>query len=611
MGVLTQPGSTAFTRMPCVPRSRPSAFASMLMAPLVPQYAVWPGAPTCAEIELTQQIAPPCPSRIICLALSVQTTQVPRTFVSNRLSKSPTVVSSHVMSGLIAALDTTQSSRPPRSATVRTIVVTCPGSRMSATTGNAFPPTSAIRWSVCDGSPAGRWFTATVAPSAARRTAVACPIPAVAPVTSATLPSKRRSMRAPISEDGDRVPGRSRPAGQPERQADDHELEAPLLFACPRHVLQLQAVGGEHAHGRDLKRVDRVQDALDVARDRLPVAVRQECSDPALVHPADGVDVQARLALAGRRVAVVPRAKLEPAPVMAGAEDEDVPLAEPRPLSLLDRLELRTGHRLTRLEPLDPAEPRHIQQHSPADQALAVGRHVERGGALGGHHLVGRPAVVDAALIGDVAQRVHVGVAVAVEGEPDEVRCERHPGRADVNVVALDHVADDGARVVRPRGRVHRDRHRRAPPGTDQRGRRPHSVRRDVVERPEFVVGAPAAPVLDRLEDLIELLQAYRRGLRQGRHRLLTAFWSLGLLRVRRPAPRRPAVTPGLRTRGWLSSPATRRSQARTCVPHQAPAIAARPAPGHPGGPHPGWCSAPWQLRTCPRPSSATPCGTA
>src|SRR5215831_3037871 len=426
------------------------------------------------------------------------------------------------------------------------MAATCPGSRISAMTGKPSPPASEIRSRVCDGSPAGRWFTATTAPSAARRTAVACPMPVVAPVTSATLPSKRRSMCAPFSEDGDRVPGRSSPAGQPERQADDHELEAPLLLARPGHVLQLQAVGGEHAHGRDLERVDWVQDALDVARDRLPVAVRQERGDPALVHPADRVDVQAGLALAGRRVVVAPRAEFEPAPVVAGAEDEDVPLAEAHPLGLLDRLELRTGHGLTRLQPLDPAVPRHIQQHPLPDQPLAVGRHVERGGAHGVHHLLGRPPVVDAAVVGDVAQRVHVGVAVTVEGEPDEVRRERHPGRADVDVVALDHVADDGARVVRPGDRVHRDRHRRAPPGADQRGRRSHRVRRDVVERPELVAGAPAAPVLDRLEDLVELAQAHRRGLRQCRHRLLTAFWSLGLLRARPRPPNSPrAAAPG------------------------------------------------------------------
>ena len=75
-----------------------------------------------------------------------------------------------------------------------TIAVTCAGSRMSATTGKPLPPASSIRRSVSRRIPAGRWFTATIAPSAASRTAVACPMPVVAPVTSATLPSKRRSM---------------------------------------------------------------------------------------------------------------------------------------------------------------------------------------------------------------------------------------------------------------------------------------------------------------------------------------------------------------------------------------------------------------------------------
>ena len=170
----------------------------MLIAPLVPQYAVWPGAPTCAEIELTQQIAPPCPSRIICLAASVHTTQVPLTLVSNSLLKSSRLVSSHVISGLMAAFDTTQSSRPPRAATVRTMAVTCSGSRMSAVTANPSPPASAIGPSVTSGSWPGRWFTPTSAPSAASRMAVACPMPVVAPVTSATLPSKRRSITAPL-----------------------------------------------------------------------------------------------------------------------------------------------------------------------------------------------------------------------------------------------------------------------------------------------------------------------------------------------------------------------------------------------------------------------------
>ena len=53
------------------------------------------------------QIAPPWPSRIICLAPSVATIQVPRTFVSKSWSNSSTEVLSQSMNGLIAAFDTT------------------------------------------------------------------------------------------------------------------------------------------------------------------------------------------------------------------------------------------------------------------------------------------------------------------------------------------------------------------------------------------------------------------------------------------------------------------------------------------------------------------------
>ena len=197
---------------------------------------------------------------------------------------------------------------------------------------------------------------------------------------------------------------------------------------------------------------------------------------------------------------------------MPGTEDEDVPFAEPDPLGPLDRLELGPGHGLTRLQPPDPAEPWHVQQHAPADEPLAVGRHVERGGALGGHHLLGGPAVIDQALVGDVAERVHVSVAVAVEGQPDVIRGKGHSAGADVDVMALDHVMGHRARVIRPGRGVHRDRHRRAPPGPDRGGRGPHGVGGDVVQRAELVVGPPAAPVLDRLEDLVELGQRDPRG---------------------------------------------------------------------------------------------------
>ena len=74
------------------------------------------------------------------------------------------------------------------------MAVTAAGSRMSATTGKPSPPASRISRNVSDGSPVGRWLTPTSAPSLASRTAVALPMPFVAPVTRATLPTNFFSM---------------------------------------------------------------------------------------------------------------------------------------------------------------------------------------------------------------------------------------------------------------------------------------------------------------------------------------------------------------------------------------------------------------------------------
>jgi hypothetical protein len=57
--------------------------------------------------------------------------------------------------------------------------------------------------------------------------------------------------------------------------------------------------------------------------------------------------VQACLALPGGRVVVDPRTEFEPAPVVAGAEDQDVALAEPDALGLLRRLQFSSTPRPT------------------------------------------------------------------------------------------------------------------------------------------------------------------------------------------------------------------------------------------------------------------------
>ena len=50
---------------------------------------------------------------------------------------------------------------------------------------------------------------------------------------------------------------------------------------------------------------------------------------------------------------------------------------------------------------------------------------------------LGRLAVVEQAVVGDVVERVDVGVAVAVARHAEEVQREAQPARADVDVVHL------------------------------------------------------------------------------------------------------------------------------------------------------------------------------
>src|SRR5690242_9464182 len=90
------------------------------------------------------------------------------------------------------------------------------------------------------------------------------------------------------------------------------------------------------------------------------------------MHPGNGIDMQAGLALAAWRVVIAPGAQRQSARMVASAEDEDVTLAEPHALALFDFLELRTGDGLARLEPFDLAEVGGIQHHAAADDALVV-----------------------------------------------------------------------------------------------------------------------------------------------------------------------------------------------------------------------------------------------
>src|SRR5215469_13741417 len=90
----------------------------------------------------------------------------------------------------IPALLTTTSRPPSSEAACSTTASATPASVMSPAADTARPPAVSISRSVRSIRPASRPPTATAAPSRAKRTAIARPIPLDAPVTSAFLPCK-------------------------------------------------------------------------------------------------------------------------------------------------------------------------------------------------------------------------------------------------------------------------------------------------------------------------------------------------------------------------------------------------------------------------------------
>ena len=80
---------------------------------------------------------------------------------------------------------------------------------------------------------------------------------------------------------------------------------------------------------------------------------------------------------------------------------------------LLGRLEVLGEDGLAGLERVDAAQRGDVEQHAPGDDAGAQAVDAELGGAVRGDRL-GRVAVVELALVEDVAQRVDVARGEAV-----------------------------------------------------------------------------------------------------------------------------------------------------------------------------------------------------
>src|SRR5436309_6746209 len=130
------------------------------------------------------------PPGFMCLSAACVATSVPRTLMSITRSISSSVVSSKGFGKAVPALFTSTSSRPKVAMVFSTAPLTASTSAASAWIATAFPPLSSIALTTAEAALASfAYVMATLAPSAARRFAIAAPMPLEPPVMSATFSS--------------------------------------------------------------------------------------------------------------------------------------------------------------------------------------------------------------------------------------------------------------------------------------------------------------------------------------------------------------------------------------------------------------------------------------
>src|SRR6202163_3387426 len=126
----------------------------------------------------------------MCFSAACVAMNTPRTLMSITRSISSSVVSSNGFGIAVPALFTSTSSRPKVATVFSTAAFTASASAASAWIARAFTPSSSIALTTARAALASfAYVMATFAPSAARRLAMAAPMPREPPVMSAIFPS--------------------------------------------------------------------------------------------------------------------------------------------------------------------------------------------------------------------------------------------------------------------------------------------------------------------------------------------------------------------------------------------------------------------------------------
>src|SRR6202521_4996675 len=127
------------------------------------------------------------PPLFMCFNAACVAANTPRTLMSITRSSSSSVVSSNGFGMAVPALFTSTSSRPKVATAFSTAPLTASTLAASAWIATAFPPASSIALTTAEAALASfAYVIATFAPSAARRFAIAAPMPREPPVTKAT-----------------------------------------------------------------------------------------------------------------------------------------------------------------------------------------------------------------------------------------------------------------------------------------------------------------------------------------------------------------------------------------------------------------------------------------
>src|SRR6516162_1494006 len=309
-----------------------------------------------------------------------------------------------------------------------------------------------------------------------------------------------------------RIDRRAGAAGDDQRRSAEEELVDAVVGAILRQILEIEDFAHAQPHGGNDHPVPGLVCLHGLVRPHLDApGIRADGGNLFVLAPVAVLELDAGRVAAG---VPAPFLLLEATLHLAGANDDEVAAADLDLLLLGALVELVVRNGFTVLEPVDAAQTRDVEQHA-APHHLVLGMlDAQHAQSLGVDEL-GVIAVVGLVLVEDVPERIPVS-------GPLHAQIQRVVGVADLVPVlptgdgvgaGRQHLVDRieapseqaGLRTVA----VERDAERKHLAGADQTSGLDDILGRDVVERADVVVLAPAPPILELLRSLGNRLLAH------------------------------------------------------------------------------------------------------